>query len=62
MRNKEKEILTALIAEEPKNEVTEILETAKPRRRRSRGLFAIGQYPDSKPCMGAMPFSLRFPS
>lgn len=61
MRNKEQEILNALVATEPKNET--VNETVKPYKRRTRGLFAIGMFPESgRRRLGAMPFTIKFPS
>ncbi len=59
MRNKEKEILTALVVEESKEIETPKIETPR-RRRRSRGIFRIGQYPEYDGLR--LPFSIRFPS
>lgn len=60
MKNKEKEILNALVADEKVEvETVETVEIQKPRRRRAGFLFSLGQYHD--PSVGIRtPFTFRF--
>ena len=63
MKTKEQEILNALLASEVKVETPILTKLQKPRRRRSRGLFAMSQYTDpNSQRLGAMPFTVRVPS
>ena len=62
MKNKEQEILNALVADEQVEKIEEVTEIQKPRRRRRLGRFNASQRlsTDYNNCNFRTPFTIRY--